>query len=216
MTLSPPGDIEQLLTLISLAYDHAIIEHGPGAVGVCWTEPDDQVRRYELLLQGVRPEDRNGSVSINDLGCGYGALFDLVADRPLMQGGRYFGYDLSAAMIRTATERHRDPRAMFVESPVALFTSDYSFVSGTFNFNFGARPDLWRAYIEASLKDLWSKTGKVMAFNLLDNRCQNQLDDLYYADRAHWIAFAKTLSPEVEMRDDVVKDDFTLFVARTP
>lgn len=214
MPEAPPEDIGQLLNLISSAYTYRINQCGPVANGVFWKDQDGQVLRYELLLQAVAEEDLGGPITVNDLGCGYGALFDLLADQNMMQDGHYFGYDISPKMITEARSQHPDPRTTFIESPVATEMAQYSFVSGTYNMNFGARRDIWGEYVKTSLKRLWDKTSKVMAFNMLDSASPQRLVDLYYADRNEFVTFALTLSPEVEIIDDYPLTEFTIYVKR--
>ncbi|MBL4614221.1 MAG: class I SAM-dependent methyltransferase [Magnetovibrio sp.] len=214
MPEAPPEDIGQLLNLVSIAYSYRINQCGPVANGVFWKDQDGQILRYELLLQAILEEDLNGPITVNDLGCGYGALFDIMADQPMMRGGSYFGYDISPKMIDEARKRHSDPRASFIESPLATQTAQYSFVSGTYNMNFGARRDIWGDYVKTSLQNLWDKTSKVMAFNMLDNESPQRLLDLYYANRQEIIEFALTLSPEIEVIDDYPLSEFTIYVKR--
>ncbi len=209
-----PNDISQLLEFVSRVYTYRINECGPVANGVFWKDADGQMLRLELLLQAIAGEDLNGPITVNDLGCGYGALFDLIKDEPMMRGGRYFGYDISPEMIDAAKAQHSDPRANFFVSPVATETADYSFVSGTYNMSMSADPILWAHYIKTSLDMLWKKTTKVMAFNLLDKDSTSKLDDLYYADRRTFLEHALTLSPEVEIIDDYPLDEFTIVVKR--
>ena len=171
--------------------------------------------RHEFGLKRVGGEDLNGPITINDLGCGYGALFDLIKDEPMMQSGRYIRYDISQDMINAALKQHTDARATFILSPVATEVADYSFVSGTYNMSMGASTALWTHYIKTSLDTLWKKTAKVMAFNLLDAASPNKLDDLYYAERGTFLKHALTLSPEVEIIDDYPLDEFTIVVTRS-
>src|SRR3989339_1295714 len=121
-----PNDISQLLEFVSRVYTYRINECGPVANGVFWKDSDGQILRLELLLQTVAQEDLNGPITINDLGCGYGALFDLVKNEPMMRGGRYIGYDISPEMIATAKAQYNDARATFIVSPVATEVADYS------------------------------------------------------------------------------------------
>lgn len=209
-----PTDIGELLEFVSRVYTYRINECGPVANGVFWKDADGQVLRLELLLQAIASEDLSGPITINDLGCGYGALFDLTKNEPMMQLGRYTGYDISPEMIDAAKAQHNDARATFIVSPVATEVADYSFVSGTYNMSMGANNALWTHYIKTSLDMLWHKTAKIMAFNLLDINSATKLDDLYYADRRTFLEHALTLSPEVEIIDDYPLDEFTIIVKR--
>jgi len=210
-----PDNIPDLLNLIGLVYDYRINQCGPVAKGVFWSNPDQHVLRYELLLQAVLPQDLNGPISINDLGCGYGALFDLVRSEPMMTHGRYVGYDISEKMVTAAQAKHSDARAKFITSPIATEAADYSFASGTYNMSMGAERELWTHYIKTSLQALWGKSKKAMAFNMLGKKLKNELGDLYYADKDQFIKFALTLSPEVDVVDDYIGKEFTIIVTRT-
>lgn len=209
-----PDNIPDLLNLIGLVYDHRINECGPVANGVFWSNTDRQILSYEVLLNAIDHHDLNGPITVNDFGCGYGALFDLLVSSPMMKNGHYFGYDISQKMITTAQKIHNDPRATFFTSPIASEKADYSFVSGTYNMSMGAARDLWTHYIKTSLKMLWNMSNKAMAFNMLDGRGETKLPDLFYADMTEFTTFAQTLSPDVEVVDDYELPEFTIIVRR--
>lgn len=213
-TPPPPTNIPDLLELIRLVYAYRMNQCGPVPNGVYWKDAEGQVLRLEILLQAVLPEDLNGPISVNDFGCGYGALFELMAGEPMMRGGRYVGYDISEEMVKAAQTYHTDERASFIVSPVATQIADYSFVSGTYNMFIGADHAMWTNYIKTSLDMLWAKTDKVMAFNMLDDKSDDKLSDLYYADKRTFIEHAMTLSPDVEVIDDYPLSEFTIVVKR--
>lgn len=210
-----PDDISQLLEFVSRVYTYRINECGPVANGVFWRDEDGQILRLELLMQAIAPEDLSGPITVNDFGCGYGVLFDLLAQDRLLDGGRYFGYDISPEMVEQAQRLHGgDDRATFIVSPVATEIADYSFASGTYNMSMGANKSLWNHYIKSSLTQLWLKTAKTMAFNLLDAQSPTKLDDLFYADKRTFIEYALTLSPDVDIIDDYPLEEFTIIVRR--
>ena len=213
-TIMPPSDLGDLLELIGQVYDHRLKECGPTAGGVFWKNEEGQTLRYEVLLQIIDNADLNGNVTINDLGCGYGALFEMIKNSPLINNSKYIGYDVSREMIDSARIRNHDNRAEFIHSPIATETADYSFVSGTFNMSLGAIEHMWLEYIHASIRMLWKNTKKGLAFNMLDIRSENRLFDLYYADLDAMIEFAKTLTPKVEVIEDYPLDEWTILMRR--
>ncbi|PCI37714.1 MAG: hypothetical protein COB46_13045 [Rhodospirillaceae bacterium] len=214
MKLDLPDNIPDILDLIRRVFEYRLDECGPVSGGVMWKDADQQILRLEILLSAILPKDLNASISINDFGCGYGALFELISDDPMMTTGRYIGYDISGDMVNAAKAKYPDPRATFIHSPVATEPADYSFVSGTYNMDMGAPKDLWSHYVKTSLKSLWDKTNKVMAFNMLDDIEPKKLADLYYANKAEFIDFAKTLSPDVEINYDYPLNEFTIILRR--
>lgn len=214
MSRDVPNDIGQLLQFVSRIYDYRINECGPVAGGVFWKDADSQILRLEILLKTIAAEDLSGPITVNDLGCGYGALFELMQGDPMMAMGRYIGYDISPDMVDAAKAKNPDPRTTFINSPIATEMADYSFVSGTYNMSMGAEHAMWTQYIMTSIETLWSKTTKALAFNMLDINASTKLDDLYYADRTTFLKHALTLSPEVEIIDDYPLDEFTIVIRR--
>ena len=214
MALKPPNEIGQLIKLISHVYDGRLSDCGPSANGVYWKNEEGQALRHEVLLRIIEPEDLAGGTSINDLGCGYGALFDMIRNEPLMNGSAYWGYDVSPDMVKAARQHANDSRAIFLHAPMATETADYTFASGTFNMSLNADEALWSNYIRASVRLLWQNTRKGLAFNMLDAERSEKLPDLFYADLDDFVAFAKTLTPNVEVVDDYPLDEWTLFMRR--
>ncbi|MDH5188374.1 MAG: class I SAM-dependent methyltransferase [Rhodospirillaceae bacterium] len=213
-TIQPPSDLGDLLELIGQVYDHRLKECGPTAGGVFWKNQEGQALRYEILLQIIDGADLGGGISINDLGCGYGAFFEMLKDSPIMNTSKYFGYDISLEMIDAARIRNHDTRAVFSHSPLATEIADYSFVSGTFNMFLGAKQNMWRDYVRSSIRLLWQNTKKGLAFNMLDAGSESRLLDLYYADLNDMVDYAKTLTPNVEVVDDYPLDEWTILMRR--
>ena len=216
MVLDPIRHRTRLLAPIAKVFSNRLAECGPRASGVYWTSEGGQQLRFEVLLGIVSPADQaRGGVTVNDLGCGYGALFDMLVDDPMMIDGRYYGYDISAGMVRAANARHVDHRVEFIQSASATRAADYSLVSGTYNMKMGNRRDEWQDYVFASLRDLWRKTAKGLAFNMLAGTGADHPGGLYFAHAGDYFDFcAAQLSPNVELKRGYGLDEWTIFVRR--
>ncbi len=205
-----------MLEPVLASFEKRVAQFGADPRSAFWKDEEWQKRRYDILARLFDEPDRLGGISITDFGCGYGAFFDYLADRPVMSGSRYTGIDMSAAMIEEANARIRDPRAAFRRHLIATETADYTFVCGTHNMNLGANRGEWADYVKASLEQLWSKTTKAMGFNMLRLDAPDQYPGLYYADGIEFIKFcSETLSPDVTYTDDRPLPDWTIFVRRT-
>ncbi|MEQ8192982.1 MAG: class I SAM-dependent methyltransferase [Rhodospirillales bacterium] len=203
------------LAPIAVMFDYQLDRYGVTPKGAMWRNEERQQMRFELMMKLVAPEDLKGGITINDLGCGYGAFFDYLKNDPVLSAGMYFGYDISEKMIEAAQKRIRDPRARFQQSMIALMPADYSFACGPFNFKMDAGNDIWGHYVRDSLKDLWSKTLKGLAFNMLNIKYARHQDGLYYADPLEYEAFCKTaLSANVTLLTDYDDEDWTIFIRR--
>lgn len=214
-----PDDIREAavrLAPIAVLYDLRLRQHGTTARGVYWRNEEGQRLRFEVLLGVVDLADEKGGITVNDLGCGYGAFFDHIAPLPFMRGSRYVGYDISEGMVREAAHRIDDPRATFQQALRATQEADYSFVSGTYNMKLDERDRDWAHYVEESLKDLWGRTRKGLAFNMLCATTKARKErDLFYAD---WRVFrdfcTSELSPHVTVVRDYPLAEWTMYVHR--
>ena len=204
-----------MLEPVLASFEKRVAQFGADPRSAFWKDEEWQKRRYDVLSRLFDEPDRLGGISITDFGCGYGAFFDYLADRPVMKNSRYTGIDMSAAMIEEANARIRDSRATFQSHLIATETADYTVVCGTYNMNLGANRDEWADYVKASLEQLWSKTTKAMGFNMLRFDAPDQYPGLYYADGMEFVKFCnETLSPDITYTDDRPLPDWTIIIRR--
>ncbi len=105
--------MNDLLGPVAEYYAATIVRHGPSARGVDWNSAESQHLRFAQLLKLCHSLQ---DISLNDYGCGYGALLAYLDD----QGGKvaYTGLDIAAGMLDEARKLH--PGARFVLSADAL------------------------------------------------------------------------------------------------
>lgn len=205
--------IPEILVPVAERYRRRIARYGAGPRGVFWRNAERQRRRFEVLAAIL--DDKERGVTVNDLGCGYGALFDFLADLPALRGGRYFGYDICPAMLRAARRRSRDPRAVFIDGPRPTRDADYGFAAGTYNLKHHAADATWNAYVKTSLAELWARTRKGLAFNMLSIDSELRQKDLYYGDPGDFLEFCtRALSPDATLLDNLPLTDWTILVRR--
>src|ERR1043166_8375187 len=92
-----------ILSRMQKYYDEKIQLHGSTPVGVGWNSIESQQLRFDQL---IKLADSRTPFSINDFGCGYGALADYL--RHEQYSFQYCGFDVSPQMIRKAKELHED------------------------------------------------------------------------------------------------------------
>lgn len=215
MTALSFDETAEMLDGVARAYRHRLRRHGAEPTGVYWRDREGQWRRFQILSRVFAGDAGGEPLSVNDLGCGYGAFFDYLSEIPAMRDGAYFGYDLCAEMIEAATARIHDLRATFVHGLLADREADYSFASGTYNLNGDADDGAWAIYVKASLTQLWSKSRKGLAFNMLDRAKPGRQRGLYYADAGEFADFcARSLSPNVSLIDHDGLPDWTILIRR--
>ena len=89
-----------LLHQVADYYDDKLQRHGVTAQGVDWNGDASQTLRFAELSRVIAGPE---GFSVNDLGCGYGALHDHLAQRGVPFS--YNGYDVSSEMIEAARDR---------------------------------------------------------------------------------------------------------------
>ncbi|VTU17370.1 trans-aconitate 2-methyltransferase [Variovorax sp. PBL-H6] len=204
---------QNLLADVAAYYSGKLAEHGLSPRGVDWNGEESQVLRFRQLCRII---DRPGEVSVNDLGCGYGALFDLLAaDRPEI---RYLGVDVSASMIDAARERLKDhPNARFIQASVPDDIGDYGVASGIFNVRMERTDAQWQAYLEATLDQLDRTSRFGFAFNCLTSYsdADRMRPDLYYADPCRLFDLCKRrYAKNVALLHDYGLYEFTILVRK--
>jgi SAM-dependent methyltransferase len=202
-----------LLTEVAYYYSEKLAQHGETPRGVDWNGEESQERRFEQLCKII---DGRTRFSLNDLGCGYGALHDFLIGRH--SGFSYSGIDISESMIRSAEQRHRGrPQARFVLASQPDAVADYGVASGIFNVRLGRSDAEWRAYVEATL-DILDRTSRLgFSFNCLTSYsdAEKMREHLYYADPCALFDLCKRrYSRNVALLHDYGLYEFTILVRK--
>jgi SAM-dependent methyltransferase len=206
-------ELSNALAGVEALYTANLGEHGTNSASVGWPDPDAQRLRFEKLAYVLAMDPPVGEITVNDWGCGYGAMFRYLDERPDLRLGGYSGYDLSAEMLGAARAFVDDPRATWVHGSEVTRTADFSFVSGTFNVRMEATEAAWQSYVEDTLRTLAERSRHGFAFNLLTSYVDWRKDDLFYADPAHFFCFCKeNLSRYVTLLHDYPLYEWTIAV----
>lgn len=171
-------------------YSEAIEQHGPTPLGVDWPNVASQYLRFLQLLKLC---DFDRPFSLNDFGCGYGALLDYLALRHRGAQVTYNGIDLSPLMISTASRRWaKRPRTTFVVASRCVKTADYAVASGVFNVRLGQPLEAWEAYVQQILRDLCGHSRIGFAVNFMLPHDDATVErELYRTPRSPWIRFCR-------------------------
>ena len=201
-------ELDDALAGVEALYTANLAEHGASSASVGWPDADAQRLRFDKLAYVV---DTDAPITVNDWGCGYGAMFRYLDERFTLGG--FNGYDISAEMLAAARAFVDDPRARWVRGAEVSETADYSFVSGTFNVRMDASDAAWQRYIEDTLRLLARRSRRGFAFNLLTTYVDWRKDELFYADPAHFFAFCReNISRYVTLLHDYPLYEWTIAV----
>jgi SAM-dependent methyltransferase len=194
-------------------YSAKLAQYGETPQGVDWNSEESQVLRFEQLNKVI---DTSLGFSLNDLGCGYGALFDYLQSR--YTNLAYNGCDVSDSMIRAAQNRYaHHPNAHFVVAAKPPETADYGIASGIFNVRLGRSDAEWRDYLEDTLDGLDRTSRRGFAFNCLTSYsdADKMRDYLYYANPCALFDLCKRrYSRYVALLHDYGLFEFTILVRK--
>jgi SAM-dependent methyltransferase len=204
-----------LLSEVANYYTDKLAQYGDTPLGVDWNGAENQVLRFEQLSK-VLPA--SGDFSLNDLGCGYGALLDYLRDKH--QNCTYLGVDISPEMIRAASQRHAAvPRSRFITSAEPDQVADYGVASGIFNVRQVRSNAEWYDYLQSTL-DVLNRTSRLgFSFNCLTSYSDEdkKREYLYYADPCLLFDLCKRCySRQVALLHDYGLYEFTILVRKTP
>jgi SAM-dependent methyltransferase len=212
---SDAEEVRRAITGVRDLYTTNLAEHGVSSRSVGWPDADAQVLRFEKLAHLVAVDRPSRPVTVNDWGCGYGALFGFLDGLPGVELERYVGYDVSEEMLAAAREHVPDARAEWVLGSEVTQEADFSFVSGTFNVRMEAGDEAWERYIREVLRLLHARSRRGFAFNLLTSYVDWHKDDLFYADPAAFFSFCKSeLSRFVTLLHDYPLYEWTIVVLK--
>ncbi|MBG9388510.1 methyltransferase domain-containing protein [Caenimonas aquaedulcis] len=210
------GDTHPALA-VERYYSRLVRRHGATPWGVDWTcEPTQRLRFIQLM----KIAGRRRRYSLNDLGCGYGALLGFVRERHGDTRVDYCGVDLSTAMIGQARAAGAgDASAAFVVGSVLPRVADLSVASGLFNVQLGFSRAQWQGWIRRTLRQLagGSRLGFAVNFIAPVARGVEPLPGLYRTRPEPWIRFCeRAFGAQVEPVADYGLREFTLLVRLPP
>ena len=210
-----PENLQEALKGISNLYSKSLESHGFTPKSVGWKDEVSQRLRFEKLAQVVDLGVARRGITVNDWGCGYGAMFPYLDEVLGKSLTCYYGYDISEKMLAAAFRFVANPRAEWINSSEVTFDADYSFVSGTFNVRLEANDALWTAYIKEKLLNLACRSVEGFAFNLLSTYVDWKQDNLYYGDPFMFFDFCKqNISKYVSLLHDYPLYEWTIIVRK--
>jgi SAM-dependent methyltransferase len=209
--------MQHIINQLNQFYKEQLELYGTTAQGVNWKNEEAQVVRFIQILKIL--ENESESFSINDLGCGYGALAPFML-KAGFQNFVYRGYDLSKDMIEKAKETYRDiSQASFytIQKTQEMEEADYCVASGIFNKKLSLKEFEFLSYILETLEIMNEKSKKGFAFNMLTSYSDKdkQREDLYYANPSFIFDYCmRNFSRNVALLHDYKAYDFTILVRK--
>jgi SAM-dependent methyltransferase len=197
---------------VAKLYEDSLRQHGAVPMGVGWRDIDSHRVRFKKLAAVIR--ENQELISVNDLGCGYGAFFEY-----LMESGvslrQFRGYDLSEEMLAEARRRTSESNVEFALGSRLDQSADYCFASGIFNVRLKTGEEEWRQHILDTLDNMYEMARFGLAFNLLTSYVDWRDDNLFYGDPAFFFDHCKRrYSKHVALLHDYPLWEWTIHVQK--
>lgn len=206
---------------IAQYYARKLHDHGLTPQGVDWNGEASQRLRFTQLISVLKPDDfleNQNPTTLNDLGCGYGALLTFLKEKGLTLD--YEGIDLSEAMIQAAQKHHGEqPNARFLVGPACTRIADYSVASGIFNVRQDISIEAWQDFIYETLDDLDRNSRHGFSFNCLTSYsdAEKMKPHLHYCAPEEIFRHCKIrYSRQVALLHDYGLYEFTIIVRKQP
>ncbi|MDI1338900.1 class I SAM-dependent methyltransferase [Polaromonas sp.] len=210
-----PQSLAGLQTDVERYYTQKVRTHGATALGVDWTCQPTQELRFVQLLKVC---DFAHPFSLNDVGCGYGALLAFLARRHSGAQVDYLGTELSQAMVDHARpSRHPSIRSQFLVTGDIPRIADYSVASGIFNVKLKQPAALWTLFVQQMLAAMHEASRVGFAVNFLAPLKQGMQDipELYRPSPEVWVRYCThQFNAKVELACNYGMCEFTLIVRR--
>jgi len=212
-----PGDgpLRDVIADVEAYYSARVARHGATPLGVDWSCWATQNLRFVQLLKLC---DFSAPFSLNDIGCGYGALVAYLAMRHAATKIDYLGVDLSQAMVRRARRRFSGPDRRFVVATSSPRIADYSVASGVMNVGLGHPREVWEDYVATILRDMRRASRRGFSVNFISaagtgNAANDPAEGLYRTTPQRWIDVCEgELDCSVETVEGYGMREFTLLI----
>jgi SAM-dependent methyltransferase len=213
--VSDGADLAAVHAGIAEYYSGKIRKFGATPLGVDWTCVPTQQLRFVQLLKLC---DFTSPFSLNDLGCGYGALLSYLDWRHADCAIDYLGVDLSQAMLARARRLWRDrSNVSFVRAHASPRLADYSVASGIFNVQLDQPRQLWERFVAATLDQLHRTSRRGFSVNFMSAPPGGTPDrqGVYSTVPERWASYcAAQFAAATEVIDGYGLREFTLIVRR--
>ena len=211
------ADVRRICSDVEAYYGARVAKYGATPLGVDWSCQATQSLRFVQLLKIC---DFSAPFSLNDVGCGYGALCAFLATRYPDFAVDYLGVDLSKAMVGRARRRFAMADRRFAVGQTSSRLADYSVASGIMNVNVGYPRAVWEDFVAAMLRDLRRTSRRGFSVNFMsDVVAASEVPDnsratrLYRTSPERWVLYCENvLGCSVETLDNYGMKEFTLLL----
>src|SRR5450631_2390391 len=198
-------DIEQMRLLYKTSWK----EHGPGPGAVLWSEAGQRLRHEKLSEIKCNDSD---IVSVLDLGCGLGDLYDTLKLKWPSTEIHYHGIDIVEEFIQHGRNKHRDAHFSCIDILNHTFNHsfDYVIMSGMFNNSIS---DI--TFLKHSVSWSFERCNLAIGFDFISSYADFKEDSMSYYDPIYLTKWATdSLSRKVRLDSHFLRANAAIFIYR--
>jgi SAM-dependent methyltransferase len=199
-------------------YERCLERHGDTHLGVDWPNESEALKRYEIMLDVIRPAFSARQTSVLDFGCGASHLYDFILSRGI-DTIDYSGLDISPKFIELSKRKFPQNKYYCVDvlepgSTIPEF--DYITMNGVFTEKRELSFDEMMAYFQELVRSVFEAARIGIAFNVMSKHVDWERDDLFHVPFDSMAAFLKqSLSRNYVFRADYGLFEYTTYVYKS-
>lgn len=169
-------------------YTKTFLEYGATSRGVDWGEKEWAANLRQLKMLEIVNIEKNGRETILDVGCGYGALADVIKIANLNL--EYTGIDIVQEMIDEAKKRHNDFK--FKVSDIFDIQEekyDYVVCNGILTQKLDCSTLAMNKFAQNLIKKMFDICKNGVVFNTMSSYVNFQKENLYYRNPSEMMAW---------------------------
>ncbi|MFN6069020.1 MAG: class I SAM-dependent methyltransferase [Pseudanabaena sp.] len=191
--------MEQVTATLHNHYRETFLLHGATSKGVDWGEKEwASLLRQSKMLEVINNTGKS-NVSLLDVGCGYGALADIIKKQELSID--YTGIEVVKEMLEVAKKNH--PNHQFIHGDileVEIGRYDYVVCNGILTQKLDTSILEMNQFAQRLIRKLFEICNCGVAFNLMTTFVNFQSDNLYYRNPAELMAWCMSeLTPHIRV-----------------
>lgn len=169
-------------------YNECFQKHGDSHLGVDWPNYKDTLIRHEIMLGVTKGES---DVSILDFGCGLGHFYEYLKRNDHTNFLHYAGIDINLDMVEICRKKYPGISFGHIDilldiegwrNPTIFSNYDYIVCNGVFTEKRDLTWDEMFQFMASTVKTLWERTNKGIAFNLMSTHLDYERDELFHVD----------------------------------
>jgi len=198
-------------------YERCFEKFGATPKGVDWPNEHDLNVRFQVMLDICHHAlKKTEPVSILDLGCGYGALYDFILKNDLANKIQYHGVDLSEKMIISAKNRH--PSIQFEVRDILIdrldpAQFDFVLMNGLLTERTTLSQHDMEEFSHTIIKEAYELSKNGIAYNVMSDHVDWKREDLFYVSFDRMADFLKQqCSKHYTFRSDYGLYEYIVYV----